>query len=318
MSEASATPVRGRLAPSPTGVLHVGNARSFLLAWLDLRTQQGKVLLRIEDLDGPRIQSGAAASILEDLEWLGLDWDSGPVTQRDRLGEYREALAVLHRAGLVYPCVCTRRDVEAAASAPHAGDEGPIYPGTCRGRYPDAAAAHAATGKPVAWRFAVAKDCTVQFEDGIAGTQCFRVDQSLGDFVVWKKDDEPAYQLAVVVDDARASIQQVMRGDDLLPSAARQTLLYAALAKPAPVWLHLPLVVGTDGRRLAKRHGDTSLRSLRASGVEASQVLAWCARVSGIALQGPALRAHDLLAGYQRANIPNQPVIWNGPADLTS
>lgn len=312
MSPASDVPIRGRLAPSPTGVLHLGNARSFLLAWLDVRAQQGQLLLRIEDLDGPRIQSGAAESILEDLAWLGLDWDEGPVTQRDRLAEYREVLQAWHRAGWVYPCVCTRRDVEAAASAPHAGNEGPIYPGTCRGRFADAQAAHAATGKSVAWRFAVAKDCTVRFEDAIAGRQEFRVDQALGDFVVWKKDDEPAYQLAVVVDDARASVNQVLRGDDLLPSAARQALLYEALGAPSPLWLHVPLVVGDDGRRLAKRHGDTSLRSLRECGVSASQVLAWCARVSGIALHATPMRAQDLLAGYRRECIPKLPVVWSG------
>lgn len=316
MSHPHEVPARGRLAPSPTGVLHLGNARSFLLAWLDVRAQQGQLLLRIEDLDGPRIQSGAAESILEDLAWLGLDWDEGPVTQRDRLKEYRAVLGAWHRAGLVYPCVCTRRDVEAAASAPHAGNEGPIYPGTCRGRFTDAESAHAATGKPVAWRFAVAEASTVQFEDAIAGTQQFRVDEALGDFVVWKKDDEPAYQLAVVVDDASSSINQVLRGDDLLPSAARQALLYAALGAPSPLWLHVPLVIGSDGRRLAKRHGDTSLRSLRESGINASQVLAWCARVSGITLQNTPMRAHDLLAGYRRACIPKQPVIWSGLSEL--
>jgi glutamyl-tRNA synthetase len=318
MSSQVAAPIRGRLAPSPTGVLHLGNARSFLLAWLDVRAQQGQLVLRIEDLDGPRIQHGAADSILEDLAWLGLDWDEGPTTQRDRLAEYRAVLDAWHQAGWVYPCVCTRRDVEAAASAPHAGDESPIYPGTCRGLYADAQSAHAATGKSVAWRFAVPPDCTIQFDDGIAGRQQFRVDQELGDFVVWKKDDEPAYQLAVVVDDVRASIQQVLRGDDLLPSAARQELLYAALAAPPPLWLHVPLVVGTDGRRLAKRHGDTSLRSLREMGVQASQVLAWCARVSGIELDTTPQSAHDLLARYQRRRIPKQAVIWSGLDELSA
>jgi glutamyl-tRNA synthetase len=318
MSLHSAVPVRGRLAPSPTGVLHLGNARSFLLAWLELRSVGGQIVLRIEDLDGPRIRSGAEEAILEDFAWLGLDWDEGPFRQRDRIGEYRAVLETWHRAGLVYPCVCTRRDIEAAASAPHAGEEGPVYPGTCRGLYPDAASARRASGQAVAWRFHAPPGTVVSIHDQIAGQKRFRVDQELGDFVVWKKDDEAAYQLAVVVDDARLGINQVLRGDDLLPSAARQELLYQAMGAAVPAWLHVPLVVGTDGRRLAKRHGDTSLRHLRNEGYTAREVLQWCARVSGIVLDTPASCAADLLADYRRALIPRTPVHWQGVQDLNA
>ena len=312
MSSHSVPPVRGRLAPSPTGVLHLGNARSFLLAWLEARSSEGQVVLRIEDLDGPRIRSGAEEAILEDFAWLGLDWDEGPFRQRDRIAEYRAVLEAWHRAAWVYPCICTRRDIEAAASAPHRGEEGPVYPGTCRGRFPDAASAQAVSGKPPAWRFHVPSGTQVSIDDRIAGQSDFRVDEELGDFVVWKKDDEAAYQLAVVVDDIRSGINQVLRGDDLLPSAARQELLYKALHASAPEWLHVPLVVGTDGKRLAKRHGDTSLRHLRNEGYTARDVLHWCAAVSGIVLDTPANGAADLLAGYRRALIPRAPVVWQG------
>lgn len=316
MSAPHARRIRARLAPSPTGVLHLGNARSFVLAWLEARAARGQVLLRIEDLDGPRVRPGSFESILEDLRWLGLDWDEGPVGQRDRIAEYRAVLEAWHQRGWVYPCVCTRRDIETAASAPHAGEEGPLYPGTCRGRFASAAEAADQSSKPVAWRFAVPSGACVRFVDGIAGEQEFQVDEQLGDFVVWKKDDEPAYQLAVVLDDARAAINQVLRGDDLLPSAARQELLYRCLDQPAPEWLHVPLVVGADGKRLAKRHGDTSLRALRAEGFSASQVLTWIAHSSGIQGCHAPQSAAELLPGYRRAAIPREPVVWSGPNDL--
>ncbi|HEX9793213.1 MAG TPA: tRNA glutamyl-Q(34) synthetase GluQRS [Planctomycetota bacterium] len=305
--------LRGRLAPSPTGVLHLGNARSFLLAWLDVRARGGEVLLRIEDLDGPRIKSGAAEAAIEDLAWLGLDWDAGPVYQRPRLACYRAALEKLAAAGLAYPCTCTRRDVELAASAPHAGEEGPLYPGTCRGRFADAAAARAASGAEPCWRFAVPAGAAVEFADRHAGPQRIAVGRELGDFVIWKKDGEPAYQLAVVVDDAEQGVNSILRGADLLPSAARQTLLYQALGHAPPEFAHVPLVVGSDGRRLAKRHGDTTLSQFRAAGYDAPALLRWLAEVSGLA---PPRRAYgcarDLLADFALARVPAAPVVWRG------
>jgi glutamyl-tRNA synthetase len=299
-------------------VLHLGNARSFLLAWLEARSAEGKLVLRVEDLDGPRTRGGAEEAILEDFAWLGLDWDEGPLRQRDRSAEYRAVLESWHRAGWVYPCICTRRDIEAAASAPHRADEGPVYPGTCRGRFPNAASAQEFSGRAPAWRFQVPAGTKVSIHDQIAGRVDFQVDTELGDFVVWKKDDEAAYQLAVVVDDVRSGINQVLRGDDLLPSAARQELLYRALQAPLPEWLHVPLVVGTDGRRLAKRHGDTSLRHLRNEGYSARDILQWCARVSGIALKSPPHSASDLLVGYRRDQLPRTPVVWQGTQDLSA
>ncbi len=304
--------LRGRLAPSPTGVLHLGNARSFLLAWLDLRSRGGEVLLRVEDLDGPRVRAGAAEASLEDLTWLGLDWDAGPVFQTPRLAEYAAALARLAAAGLAYPCVCTRKDVERAASAPHPGEEGPVYPGTCRGRFPDAAAARAASGREPCWRFAVPAGREVVLEDRFAGPQRWRVDRELGDFVIQKRDGEPAYQLAVVVDDAGQGVDEVLRGDDLLPSAARQLLLYEALGLPTPRFAHVPLVVGADGRRLAKRHGDTTVRRFREEGVPAERVVGWLAASSGLAPAGASCPPAALVEGFRLDRVPREPVVWRG------
>lgn len=305
------------MAPSPTGVLHLGNARSFLLAWLDVRRRGGVVLLRIEDIDGPRVRSGATEAALEDLTWLGLDWDHGPVLQSGFSAQHEAALQRLHARGEVYPCVCTRRDVEQAASAPHAGEEGPIYPGTCRGRWKDAAEAEAETGRPACWRYRV-PDGEVALSDRVRGKLRFRPTEELGDFVVWKRDGQAAYQLAVVVDDAAAGVDTVMRGDDLLPSAARQKLLYASLDAPAPEWAHLPLVVGEDGRRLAKRHGDTSLRRFRESGVSAETLVGWLAHVSGLRASDSSCRASELVDDFDLGRLPAAAVVWRGypcPAD---
>lgn len=303
-------PSRGRLAPSPTGVLHLGNARSFLLAWLDLRARGGAVVLRIEDLDGPRIKSGAAEQAIADLRWLGLDWDEGPLYQSARLHRYAGALAALQARGLAYPCTCTRRDVELAASAPNAGDEGPRYPGTCAGRYPDAAAAAAASGRPPCWRFAVSAGAVVEFEDRCAGPRRFSVATELGDFVIVKNSGEPAYQLAVVVDDAEMGIDEVLRGDDLLPSAARQILLYRALGWAPPRFAHVPLVVGEDGRRLAKRHGDTTLARFRAQGWSPEALVGLLAASCGLARPGTRCRPAELLADYDLARLPRAPWVW--------
>lgn len=314
-----ASQLRGRLAPSPTGALHLGNARSFVLTWLAARAQEGWLELRIEDLDAPRVQAGSVDSILADLRWLGLDWDSGPRYQAERLPEFRAARDQLVAAGQVYPCVCSRRDIQAAASAPHAGEEGPVYPGTCRGRFPSLAAAQAASADGrVAWRFAVPAGRVVSWRDQFAGPQSFAVAPELGDFVVWKKDDEPAYQLAVVVDDAQAGINQVVRGDDLLPSAARQILLYEALGQAPPEWVHLPLVLDSDGRRMAKRSGDTTLESLRDQGVTAEQLLSWIAQVSGMELSGSPQSAADLLPGFSWDRVPREAVRWAGGSSILS
>jgi glutamyl-tRNA synthetase len=314
-SQSRSKPLTGRLAPSPTGVLHLGNARSFLLAWLDARSRGGSIVLRIEDLDGPRVRAGADQLAIEDLRWLGLDWDRGPVYQRPRLDRYRQALEQLAQLGLAYPCVCTRKDVEQAASAPHLGEEGPIYPGSCRGKWMSAAEAEGQTGKKACWRFAIPPKTRVEFLDGFAGKVEFEMDRQFGDFVLWKKDDEPAYQLAVVVDDADQGIDSVLRGDDLLSSAGRQILIYRALGLEVPSFAHVPLVVGEDGRRLAKRHGDTTLRQFRDGGTSAGEMLTWLVATLGPALKRKPQAIHtaaDLIEGFHLPLLPKQPWVWSG------
>jgi glutamyl-tRNA synthetase len=302
----------GRLAPSPTGAQHIGNARTYLIAWLLARSRGGRVMLRLEDIDSPRIKPGAAQEALSDLRWLGLDWDAEPMIQSHRLAAYRGALDRLRQLDLVYPCTCTRSDVERAASAPHAEHEGPVYPGTCAGR--TASDAESLGDRPFCWRFR-AGDAPSEFHDGFRGD--IRVQPSLsgGDFVVWKATSPggppsmPAYQLAVVVDDAAQGVTEVVRGDDLIPSTPRQLLLYRALGLKPPAFFHVPLVVGPDGRRLAKRHGDTRLAALRQAGVRPEMLvglLAWsCGWIDSVQPTAPA----DLLSHFCLNSIPTEPFV---------
>ncbi len=302
-------PILGRLAPSPTGALHLGNARTFLCAWLSARSQGGQIALRIEDIDGPRIKPESAEQAAADLRWLGLDWDGEAVVQSERLGRYAEAAQRLLDQGHAYPCICTRKEVEEAASAPHelpAGlpSDGAVYPGTCRGRFGSLAEAKAMTGRDAALRFAVDVQ-TVPFDDRFCGPQPGLVH---GDFVVQKRDGGPAYQLAVVVDDAAMGVTEVVRADDLLPSTPRQLLLYEALGLRAPRFAHVPLVIGHDGLRLAKRHGDTSLRRLREDGVGSEAVVGFLAATMGLRPRGARCRPVDLVADFDLSRLPKGPV----------
>jgi glutamyl-tRNA synthetase len=294
----------GRLAPSPTGAQHVGNARTYLIAWLSVRSRGGTVVLRIEDIDVWRNKPGAAEQAVEDLRWLGLDWDGEPVVQTDRLAEHEAALEKLKAAELVYPCTCTRGDIAAAASAPHADHEGPTYPGTCAHR----TAADAATlDRPFAWRFRVTD--SPGFVDGFYGLTHVDLRQVGGDFVVWRSAGVPAYQLAVVVDDAAAGVTEVVRGDDLIPSTPRQLLLYRALGLPAPRFVHVPLVVGADSRRLAKRHGDTRLSALRAAGVSAEAVVGLLAWSCGWIEDVRSIATRELIPRFRLEAIPKRPFV---------
>jgi glutamyl-tRNA synthetase len=297
----------GRLAPSPTGAQHVGNARTYLVAWLSARSQGLGVALRIEDIDSPRIKPGAAAQAAEDLRWLGLDWDGEPVVQTTRLPRYEAALDELKRRELVYPCTCTRSDVAAAASAPHAEHEGPTYPGTCAGRSAADAERLAAEGRPIAWRFRVTD--SPAFDDGFHGPTHIDLKQLGGDFVVWKSAGTPAYQLAVVVDDAEMGVAEVVRGDDLIPSTPRQLLLYRALGWAPPQFVHVPLVVGEDGRRLAKRHGDTRLSALREAGVTADALVGLLARSCGWQKSAEPVSPRELLPRLRLGAIPRRPFV---------
>ncbi|HEV2149236.1 MAG TPA: tRNA glutamyl-Q(34) synthetase GluQRS, partial [Longimicrobiaceae bacterium] len=294
--------VRGRFAPSPTGRLHLGNARTALLAWLHARSAGGRFVMRVEDLDRGRVRPGYMEAQLDDLRWLGLDWDEGPdvggphapYLQSERRERFAEALGRLEAAGLVYPCYCSRREIAAAASAPHgASDEGPRYAGTCRERPRGAGE----VGGPAALRFRVPEG-EVRFRDAVMGEVAFDPAAETGDFVVRRRDGVAAYQLAVVVDDAAMGITHVVRGADLLSSTARQLLLYRALGLPAPEWLHVPLMLGPDGERLAKRHGAVSLAELRGEGIAPERVVGWLASTCGLAEPGEHVRPAELVPRF--------------------
>jgi glutamyl-tRNA synthetase len=307
-----------RLAPSPTGALHLGNARTFLVNWLLARQNGWRIILRIEDLDGPRIKRGADQQAIDDLRWLGIDWDEGPIYQSQRRSLYLAAENRLLDQGDAYFCICTRKDVEAAASAPHAEDGSALYPGTCRnkGFNQDFVQALLHGGRPPAVRFKHIPRL-VQFDDIVAGPQSFDVSRQIGDFVIAKGDMLPAYQLAVVVDDADMGVTHVVRGSDLLDSTARQLLLYEHLQLGTPpMYYHLPLVIGPDGRRLAKRHGDTRLATYRDAGVPAGRVLALLASWSGIEGVGEEVAtASDLVGRFDLARLPRTPIVFDPSGD---
>ncbi|HVF41435.1 MAG TPA: tRNA glutamyl-Q(34) synthetase GluQRS [Pyrinomonadaceae bacterium] len=279
---------RGRLAPSPTGRLHAGHARTFWAAHERARAARGVLVMRVEDLDEARSRAEFAEASLEDLRWLGVEWQEGPdvggpfapYVQSERRGLYLEAWARLVAEGFVYPCYCSRRDISRAAEAPHEGgranalqaqDDEPVYPGTCRPRAGEAP--HAAESPAgLNWRFRVPDGEEVSFEDLRQGRQVYVAGRDFGDFAVWRRDDVPAYQLAVVVDDESMRITEVVRGADLLKSTARQILLQRALGYGTPAYFHCDLVTDERGERLAKRHESLSLRRLRASGLTPERV----------------------------------------------
>ena len=312
MSGPPIRPVVGRLAPSPTGAQHVGNARTYLIAWLSARSRGGRVVLRIEDIDSPRVKPGAGEQACQDLIWLGLDWDDGPVVQSERISLYRSALKRLQEQELIYPCTCTRSDVERAGSAPHPEHEGPVYPGTCAGR--SVRDADSLGDRPWCWRFRVPV-ISPSFVDGFRGPTAIDLRVLGGDFVIWKApragqaESTPAYQLAVVVDDAAQGVTEVVRGDDLIPSTPRQLLLYQALGLTPPSFVHVPLVVGPDGRRLAKRHGDTRLSTLREAGVRPELLLGLLAWSCGWIESIKPTTARELLPRFRLESVPPKPWI---------
>lgn len=304
-----------RLAPSPTGALHLGNARTFLVNWAIARQSGWRVLLRIEDLDGPRIKAGASEHAIETLRWLGLDWDEGPVYQSADTSPYRAALEQLVDDRLAYPCRCTRSQILAASlSAPNQGDHELRYPGTCRPQPGEQVDRSLLDDPTVSWRF-VTPDEPVPFDDTFAGPQSFHPQREVGDFLVATKDCQPSYQLAVVVDDARQGVTQVVRGDDLLSCTSRQLLLYRALGlKPEPIYTHAPLVLGEDGRRLAKRHGDTRVSHYRDRGVPPERVLGLLAEWCGLG----ALRevsALEIAESLDMERLPSGPVVFSEEHD---
>jgi glutamyl/glutaminyl-tRNA synthetase len=268
-------PYRGRLAPSPTGLLHLGHARTFWTAQERARANGGTLVLRNEDIDSTRFKLEFVPQMIEDLRWFGFEWQEGPdcpdqsgfgpYNQSERRSFYAAALEKLRSGGFIYPCTCSRKDIQAATRAPHANeDDEPIYPGTCRDRNPSTLNSQLSTR--FNWRFRVPDGATVSFVDGNFGAQQFVAGKDFGDFVVWRGDDVPAYQLACVVDDAAMQITEVVRGADLLLSTARQILLYRALGLTPPEFFHCALMLDEKGKRLAKRHDALSLRTLRERG----------------------------------------------------
>jgi len=306
---------RTRLAPSPTGALHLGNARTFLVNWALARQRGWEIVLRIEDLDGPRIQAGSTELAIQLLEWLGLDWDEGPYFQLQDQSAYQAALQQLAEQRAIYPCRCTRKQLEAMSlSAPHGHQHDLRYPGNCRppDDQPVDKSLLGTTG--VAWRLRVPDQRTV-VQDAFAPRQEHDVQQTVGDFLVATKAGLTSYQLAVVVDDARQGVNQVVRGDDLLASTPRQMLLYDRLGLgQAPTYTHLPLVIGEDGRRLAKRHGDSRLAHYHKQGVAAERVLGllgeWCNL-------GPRrnLSIGEFLEQFQLSRLSPDPIVFTAADD---
>ena len=248
---------RGRLAPSPTGYLHLGHARTFSIAQQRAELAGGTLILRNDDLDRARCQPEFVAAMFEDLREFGLRWSEGPYHQSERMAYYIQAFEKLRECGAIYPCTCSRQDVLRALTAPHAGEEEPLYPGSCRN-----ADAHLARAG-VNWRFRVPDGAAIEFTDGHFGPQRAVAGVDFGDFLVWRKDDFPSYQLACVVDDAGMGITEVVRGADLIGSTFRQLLLYRALALTAPAFFHCPLVTDAQGVRLAKRNDALSRPAIK-------------------------------------------------------
>ncbi len=269
---------RGRLAPSPTGLLHAGHARTFATAFKRAAEHGGTLILRNEDLDPQRSRAEFVSAMMEDLQWLGFRWSEGsdcggpygPYAQSERRDSYLEAWRILRDSGFIYPCTCSRRELAEAATAPNDADDEPIYPGRCRSRTD---ARNFAEPQGVNWRFRVPEQEMVCFADLHLGPQQFLAGRDFGDFVIWRRDDVPAYQLAVVVDDAKMRISEVVRGADLLKSTARQILLFRALQLDVPAYYHCDLVRDKSGVRLAKRYDALSIRRLRELGYTPRQVL---------------------------------------------
>jgi glutamyl-tRNA synthetase len=300
--------VIGRFAPSPTGELHLGNLRTALVAWLAARSRAGGFIVRMEDLDRVTSSVEHERRQLADLAAIGLDWDGEVVRQSERFDRYHDAIGTLDRMGIVYPCYCTRREIrreiDNAANAPHGALPADGYPGTCRDLTTAARAAHEAAGRPPALRLRTEHQ-QIEIVDLIVGVHRSAVD----DVVLQRGDGVPAYNLAVVVDDAAQGVTQVVRGDDLLSSTPRQVLLQQLLGLPTPEYLHVPLVVGIDGERLAKRHRAVTLSQLAERGVSVAEVVAWLATTLDLAAPAERIGVRELLDRFDPATVPRRPVM---------
>jgi glutamyl-tRNA synthetase len=336
--------MRGRLAPSPTGNLHLGNVFAFFLAWLSAAAQKGALVLRLEDIDPDRSKAAFVRGILEDLLWLGLTWDEGPLPPQERgraecaplpekgafgpygqsacFARYAAVLQDLRHRGLLYPCFCTRREVRLLASAPHIGDEGAPYPGTCRRLSEAERAVRLASGVPFSLRLDTAKAMGIllretrgatelsllSWNDLVCGSRSFTLADCGGDFALRRSDGVFAYQLAAAVDDAAMGITEVVRGEDLLSSTPRQILLLRLLGAPLPLYAHVPLVRDAQGQRLAKRHKGLEVRALREAGLSPEMVIGRLACLAGLRATPDPLPLADLIEGFSflslRGRIP--------------
>ena len=302
----------GRFAPTPSGRMHLGNLFAALLAWLDVRHEGGRLVLRVEDLDTQRTSPEYAGQLMDDLRWLGLDWDEGGLTpaymQSRRGAYYEEAFHRLEEKGLIYPCYCSRTQ-RMAASAPHREDGAVVYSGKCFYLMPQARAELEAAGRRPAWRVRC-PDREVTVEDGNCGTYTENLAKDCGDFIVRRNDGVFAYQLAVVVDDALMGINRVVRGRDLLCSAPRQAWLHEILGYPPPRFFHVPLLLAPDGRRLAKRDRDLDMGALRArfSAPELTGLLACWAGLLG---RPEKVTARELVRDFSWAKVPKNDITVN-------
>ena len=309
-------PFRGRFAPSPTGEMHLGNAWAALLSWLLVRKNDGVMVLRIEDLDPDRSRPEYTARLLQDIKWLGLDWDEGPdaggaygpYCQNQRRPMYQQALDVLMRQELLYPCYCSRARLQSAASAPHANDAEAVYPGFCRYLAEEERETWRRRGKAPAWRLQVPAGVWC-FRDGVYGEIAQDIGREVGDFIVCRADGVAAYQLAVVVDDAAMAVNCVVRGNDLLTSTPRQLLLYHLLGLPAPDFTHVPLLCVTDGRRLAKRENDLTLAALRRQCVLPEMVVGYLAWKAGLIDHYQPVKAYELVNGFDSSQLRRESVL---------
>ena len=297
----------GRFAPSPTGRMHLGNIYTALLAWLSVRSQGGRMLLRIEDLDPQRSRAAYAEQLRRDLGWLGLDWDGEMPPQSTRSPVYAAHFAKLEEQGLIYPCYCSRSELH-DASAPHASDGTVLYSGACRDLTPEQRAAK--TRRP-AWRVRV-PDIAVSFRDGVCGLQSERLAETCGDFIVRRSDGVYAYQLAVVTDDAEAGVTQIVRGCDLLSSTPRQIYLQRLLGLPTPKYYHVPLLVAPDGRRLSKRERDLDMGALRARFLP-EELIGRLALFSGLSNEYAPLSARALLADFTWERVRRENILVENP-----
>ncbi len=313
MGEHRKRPVCGRFAPSPSGRMHLGNVWAGLLAWLSARSEGGRMVLRLEDLDPDRCRPEYCRQVMEDLEWLGLDWDNEPVYQSERTELYEQAFERLEEMGLIYPCYCTRAE-RLAASAPHRSDGVAVYDGRCR-RLTEEQRRELEQSRRPAWRVAVSEE-EIAFEDRCQGRFAQRLDEACGDFILRRSDGVYAYQLAVVVDDARMGVTQVVRGEDLLDSTPRQIWLARTLGLQEPEYAHVPLLVAADGRRLAKRDRDLELGQLRQL-CSAPELVGRLAVLAGLIPDYEPMTPSQLVPLFSWDKAPQRPIVAPDSASFT-